>query len=178
MLADFWFWPPGGAKEQIKICIEILWSATRWRKQHMLYIVRTGSTSWFQICMTLGSNSLIWPLLVKKMVRADRFWSFHLVCLEHTTYTHHSNRLDELIPKMCHTWVNSIDLTTFGQKNGQNWPFLVISFSLFGTYYIYASFEPAWRADSKNVWHLGQFHWFDHIWSKKWSELTGFGHFI
>ena len=74
---------------------------------------------------------VVWPLLVKKMVRVDRFWSFHLVCSEHTTYTHHSNRLDKLIPNIYDIWVNFIDLTIFGQKNGQSWPFLVISFSLF-----------------------------------------------
>ena len=31
-------------------------------------------------------------------------------------YIYHSNRLDELIPNMYRTWVNSIDLTTFGRK--------------------------------------------------------------
>ena len=95
----------------------------------------------------------------------DRFWSFQLVCSAHTAYTHHSNRLDELIPNMYNTTVNFIDLTTFGRKNGQSWPFLVISISLFGTYYIFTSFEPAWPADSDLLYHFMRLQRFDHLWS-------------
>ena len=118
---------------------------------------------------------VIWPLLVKKMVRVDRFWSFHLVCSEHTTYTHHSNRIDKLIPNIYDIWVNFIDLTTFGQKNGQSWPFLVISFSLFETYYIYILFEPARWGDSKSVLNFIIFYRFDHFWSKIGVKIVELG---
>ena len=86
----------------------------------MLYIIRTDLTSWFQICMTLKSISSIWPLVVKKLVRVDRFWSIHLVCSEHTTYTHHSNRLGELIPNLYRMSSISTNLTPFGQKQWLN----------------------------------------------------------
>ena len=80
-----------------------------------IHLIRTGLTSWFQICMTLQSISLIWPLLVEKMVKVDRFWSFQLVCSAHTTYSHHSNRLDQLIPIFYIILCVYSDLTTNGR---------------------------------------------------------------
>ena len=118
---------------------------------------------------------VIWPLLVKKMVRVDRFWSFHLVCSEHTTYTHHSNRLDKLIPNMYDTWVNFIDLTTFGQKNGQSWSFW--SFHLVcseHTTYTHRSN----RLDEviPNLYKISIiFYRFDHFWSKIGVKIVELG---
>ena len=91
---------------------------------------------------------------------------------------------------MYKTTVNFIDLTTFGKTNGQRWPFLVISFSLFGKYYIYTSFGSSWRADSEFVYHFMRLHRFDHLrsiwmvkvdhlWSCNWVlSKTGIAKFI
>ena len=45
----------------------------------------------------------------------DRFWSFQLVCSAHTTYSHHSNRLDQLIPIFDIILCVYSDLTTYGR---------------------------------------------------------------
>ena len=91
---------------------------------------------------------------------------------------------------MYKTTVNFIDLTTFGKTNGQRWPFLVISLSLFGKYYIYTSFRSSWRADSEFVYHFMRLHRFDHLrsiwvvtvdhlWSYNWVlSKTGIAKFI
>ena len=37
-----------------------------------IHIIRTDLTSWFQMCITLGSISSIWPFSVEKMVKSEK----------------------------------------------------------------------------------------------------------